>query len=179
MEYTRKTFSSERYDIWTNCSRWHNVPEINKTCQLNGSNFKASNVTFSDSNGVAAFTEEIQDAYPKEAGIVKWERTVSLDYSSSSIVITDQFDLENETEDIRLNIMTLPKPRINGNRILLSQNGTTLEILFSENFEAEFETMKLDDKKLLQEWGENIYRISLYAKKSISKGICSMTCKLI
>jgi hypothetical protein len=38
--YTRKTFSSRRYDIWYNCSDYHNVPTINGVTQPAGANLK-------------------------------------------------------------------------------------------------------------------------------------------
>src|SRR5690606_10513971 len=40
--YTKRTFSAERYDIWFNCSDYHNVPTISGVRQQAGARFKAS-----------------------------------------------------------------------------------------------------------------------------------------
>jgi len=44
--YTRQTFSSERYSIWTMQSNYHNLPMINGVAQQNGRNYKATQVKF-------------------------------------------------------------------------------------------------------------------------------------
>ena len=42
--YTRQTFSSERYTIWTMQSNYHNLPMINGVPQSFGQNYKATDV---------------------------------------------------------------------------------------------------------------------------------------
>ncbi len=44
--YTAKTFSSQRYEIWTMQSQYHNLPKINGVDQKDGRNFVATNTTF-------------------------------------------------------------------------------------------------------------------------------------
>lgn len=44
--YTAKTFSAQRYDIWTMQSAFHNLPIINGFMQKNGGNFKAAAVNY-------------------------------------------------------------------------------------------------------------------------------------
>ena len=179
MEYTRKTFSPQRYEIWTNCSHWHNVPEVNGARQLCGREHRATNTSFSDSDGIASFRTELQVSYPETSGIKKWERSVSLDSMESAVIVFDEFTLEYETEDICLTMMTLPKPRINGNRIILENDGTSMEILTDDLFEAEFETIITDDLKLTKDWGEHLYRISLKINKAVSAGSCRIVFRLI
>ena len=61
--YTRKTFSPQRYEIWTMQSQYHNLPTINGKMQLPGKQFCASNVEYSADNDeaalLAAFTKPI------------------------------------------------------------------------------------------------------------------------
>jgi hypothetical protein len=45
--YNSKTFSPQRYEIWTMQSGYHNLPVINGTDQKDGESFKAKNSTFS------------------------------------------------------------------------------------------------------------------------------------
>ena len=44
--YTRQTFSSERYSIWTMQSNYHNLPMVNGVPQQFGSEFRATDVHF-------------------------------------------------------------------------------------------------------------------------------------
>lgn len=178
-EYTKKTFSSERYDIWNNCSRWHNVPEVNGSKQICGRNYRASDTNFSTEGNISKFSADIQNSYAGDSGITKWTRTVSMNHETAEAVISDDFELKKPTADIKINLMTYPKPRINGNHIVMSNDGTDMEIIFPEDFDAEFETIQLNDRNLEQSWGDVLYRISIYSKKEIMKGNCSIICRLI
>ncbi|WP_425476307.1 hypothetical protein [Paraflavitalea speifideaquila] len=44
--YTRQTFSSERYTIWTMQSNYHNLPLINGVPQQFGARYRSANVLF-------------------------------------------------------------------------------------------------------------------------------------
>ncbi|HPJ20718.1 MAG TPA: heparinase II/III family protein [Clostridia bacterium] len=178
-EYTRKTFSSERYEIWNNNSRWHNVPEVNDLEQINGRDYRASDVSFTNEGNISRFSADIQKAYPVDSGITKWRRSVTMDHEKAEVVVSDDFELEMPSSDIRLNLITCPIPRINGNHIVMANDGTTMEIIFPEDFDAEFETIQLDDTSLKSSWGEVLYRLTIYNKKEMKKGNCSIVCRLI
>lgn len=51
--YTRQTFSSERYSIWTMQSNYHNLPVINGVPQRYGQEYKATNVVCRESNATS------------------------------------------------------------------------------------------------------------------------------
>ncbi|MBN2883926.1 MAG: heparinase II/III family protein, partial [Clostridia bacterium] len=93
-EYTKKTFSSERYEIWNNNSRWHNVPEINDQEQVYGHEYKASDVSFSKDGSISRFFADIHGAYPVDSGIIRWNRTVSMDHEKAEVTVSDDFELD-------------------------------------------------------------------------------------
>ncbi len=53
-EYTAKTFSSRRYEIWTMQSAWHNLPTINGVDQGAGAGYRAEDAARSRSTAGSA-----------------------------------------------------------------------------------------------------------------------------
>lgn len=88
--YTNKTFSKDRYTIWSMRSDWHNLPVINGTIQSPGRNFAAEGVSFDQKSG--SLKMNISGAYPDEAGCKSWERSYSL--AAGGLTITDSYSLE-------------------------------------------------------------------------------------
>ena len=76
--YTRKTFSSKRYDIWYNCSQYHNTPSVNGINQSPGAAFKATNVAYKEDKAFAELSLDIAKSYPEKAGINSWQRSIRL-----------------------------------------------------------------------------------------------------
>ena len=65
--YTAKTFSPERYDIWTMQSAFHNLPTFDGVQQCAGAAFAARDVAVDLGEQVAAIGMDIAGAYPPEA----------------------------------------------------------------------------------------------------------------
>ena len=66
-EYTSKTFSPRRYEIWTMQSAWHNLPVVNGVDQQDGAAFRAREVVFTPGRDAVRFSLDIAPAYPPEA----------------------------------------------------------------------------------------------------------------
>src|SRR5438067_13068774 len=77
--YTAKTFSPQRYTIWTMQSAYHNLPTIGGVMQKDGAEYRAENVKFVPGKDEVRFSLDIATAYPAEARVKSWERTVVLD----------------------------------------------------------------------------------------------------
>lgn len=105
-EYTSKTFSNDRYSIWTMQSGYHNLPQINGCDQRNGKDYKASVV----SSSKTSLTLELAAAYPKEAAVSSWQRTVSL--RKNEVSITDRYRLQAYKAPTRLILMTIVRPDV-------------------------------------------------------------------
>ncbi len=79
--YTRKTFSAERYTIWTMQSAYHTLPTIVATAsmmQAPGRTFAARDATYAMDDASAHLSLDIAGAYPDEAKLTSWKRTVTL-----------------------------------------------------------------------------------------------------
>jgi Heparinase II/III-like protein len=172
--YTAKTFSPERYTIWTMQSAYHNLPTIGGVMQHNGVEFKATERKYSSDGQRATYSFNIAEAYPKEAGVKSWVRTVMLDRVRDRITVEEDFELERAVP-VSLTVMT---PRTvnmdsNGNILLkvASGEGSTCQLHYdAAAIEPKVETIKLADQELRMSWGPQIYRILLNAKQPGSSG---------
>lgn len=164
--YTRKTFSGERYTIWTMQSNYHNLPMINGVSQKNGRKYKASEVKASK-NG---FSANIATAYPKEAKVKKWIRSYTI--KGKQVRIDDSFELEEAVAPNIVNFMTwgeidcLEKGKVN-----IKQKDVEAELCYdADKFELNVEAKTLEDAPLVKVWRNTIYRLSFKAKTQLNKG---------
>jgi len=151
-EYTAKTFSNSRYEIWTMQSGYHNLPQINGTDQQDGKAFGAKVV--SHQNG--KLTLDIARAYPQEAAVKSWKRTVTA--TKSGVSVTEDFELDAYKAPTRLMLMTTNRDALKH----ISYNANQLEAVIEDI------SNQLDP--LLQGvWGPKMYRIVLTVKSAKTK----------
>ena len=173
--YTRQTFSSERYTIWTMQSNYHNLPMINGVPQSFGAKYKATDVSFNPKS--STFSANIATAYPEEAGVNKWLRSYTL--GKGELKIKDTFTL-NELKDFnRVNFLTWGQVDIaTPGVVAIEVNGEKINLQYDKNtFTPSLETITLDDPRLSNVWGKEIYRLSLTAKKKALSGTYVYTIK--
>jgi hypothetical protein len=166
--YTAKTFSPQRYDIWTMQSSYHNVPMVNGFQQQAGRDFKAGYVNYQVENKTSYLSINIASAYPSAAEIVSWNRTYRLNRTNESMIqIEDNFILSQASDDIELNLMTPwhPQIEIQGTIILRNAQGKQIHIDYDESKLAAYsEQIELTDEKLQGVWGDYLFRITLKSK---------------
>ncbi len=88
--YNAKTFSSSRYDIWTMQSAFHNLPTINGVMQKDGRQYAARDVHYRADDDSAVFSLDIAGAYPPEANVAQWTRTLRLDRTHGLVTLDDK-----------------------------------------------------------------------------------------
>lgn len=166
--YTRQTFSAERYSIWTMQSDYHNLPLINGISQSFGAQYKATDVKFNPAR--KHFSVNISNAYPEEAGIKQWTRGYTLD--NSCLKIEDRFILDKPTIPNQINFLTWGTVDVNRpGEIIIEIDNAKAKLLYDKNlFNTSIETVTLDDPRLSNVWGKEIYRVSLNAKKIAHSG---------
>ena len=171
--YTRQTFGPERYTIWTMQSRYHNLPEINGVPQEFGSRYKADDVRFDPKR--MSFSADISAAYPKEAYVTKWVRSYKLD--RNELKIQDSFSLTEVKEPNRIHFLTWGKVDVSiPGKMMVEVNNEKACLKYDKNlFAISVETIRLDDPRLSNVWGERIYRVSLTAKERRRTGIYRYT----
>ncbi len=171
--YTRQTFSSERYSIWTMQSNYHNLPMINGVSQSFGAQFKATDVVFNPKK--STFALNIATAYPKEAGVNEWIRSYTL--GKDKLVINDSFNLAETIKNNQINFLTWGKiDTKTPGKIIVEVQGERITLSYDKNtFTPDIQTIVLDDPRLSNVWGKEIYRVSLNANKMIMSGNYSYT----
>lgn len=165
--YTRQTFSNERYSIWTMQSNYHNLPMINDVPQQFGAQFKATDVLFDAKRSV--FSANISKAYPATAAVKSWVRSYSL---KDVLNIEDRFELTELKAANKINFLVWAKPDISkAGVVLLTKDAQTVTLNYDAAlFTATVETVPLTDQRLTNVWGNEIYRVTLTAKKQQLKG---------
>ena len=164
--YTKQTFSSERYSIWTMQSNYHNLPMINGVPQKYGRKFKANDAKASKNS----FSVEIASAYPDEAAVESWVR--SYKFSKNSLTISDDFRLSESKSPNVINFMTWGDVDIQNNGIVfITIDGVKAKLNYdSDLFELKKETVEISDKRLSDVWGNKIYRLSFTSKANNLSG---------
>jgi hypothetical protein len=103
--YTRDTFGDRRYTLWTMQSGWHNVPVVNGVEQEHGRAFSSRRTTYAADDTQAVLEVDLTDAYPRRAGIVSWDRRLTLDRSRDAVTVADSWELTEDGATIALTML--------------------------------------------------------------------------
>ncbi len=152
--YTAKTFSSQRYDIWTMQSAYHNLPTFGGIMQADGEAFAARDLSARFDADLAEVSLDIAGAYPAEAGVLSYRRTVCL-LRGSSVEIADVYRGERPAV---LSLMTVVEPVVGEGAIDLPG----LARIQAQGCGAiSVESIDVSDGRLRQSWPERLYRLLL------------------
>ena len=169
-EYTAKTFSPKRYEIWTMQSANHNLPVINGVEQKDGASFKASNSAFSANQKAAHFSTNIAGAYPKEAQVKCWVRSYTLN-RGKNFIINDKYELSsNNNATTSSNLMTYCKVSVIKPGLLkFDGDGFSLNMNYdSKVVTPKIEFIDIKDRMLKSYWPNGVTRVIL---KFINPGL--------
>lgn len=168
--YTARTFNKERYHLWFNTSPYHNTPTINGRQQGAGIKYAASNVKYSKDKNAARLSMDIQGAYPPEAGITKWQRTVIVN-KAGKIAVDENYTAPSPVKNLTQTFMTVcPVDTTKPGKLLFSlPNGKGITLDYNAalwNVKKEkIELTTPEDQGLKSSWDhKDIYRILLTAK---------------
>ncbi len=173
--YTRQTFSSERYSIWTMQSDYHNLPMINGVSEKYGKNYKATQVKA----GKNSFSANIATAYPEEAQVKRWIRSYIV--AGRQATINDSFELKKSITPNVVNFMTWGElDHSKKGEVAIRIKDVNAVLQYDANkFELTIEPVELADPRLSNVWGKNIYRLSFKARQQTIKGNYSYIIKKI
>jgi len=159
--YTIKTFSPDRYDIWTMQSQWHSLPMINGFPQAAGVEYKSGDFEWHDHGSKAGASMEISGAYPSDAGVREYRRSIELNRRENNISLVDDMVLAAASKDVVFFLTLMETPVITEKGIILSSPGGKALLRYdSDKYAVSFEEKDLsDDQKLYKSWGNEIYRL--------------------
>ncbi|MDR1704756.1 MAG: heparinase II/III-family protein [Clostridiales bacterium] len=158
--YTAKTFSPERYKIWTMRSSWHNLPDFDGIEQQAGDAFRARDVRAS-LGYISSCEMELAGAWPETARIRSYKRRVTL-VKGVCVKVSDMYD--GGFASVTLNLMFSVRPVIEEWGLELPGLGK-LRLTGASNITIE--EVGITDPKLRQAWPECIYRARIVCGKAI------------
>ncbi len=104
--YTARTFGKDRYKLWFNTSPYHNLPTINGQEQGSTGDFKATDVQYGQSKNASTLSMNLTKAYPAEAGVRSWLRTVKMD-KTKGVEIDDSYELSAPLKNLTQTFMSV------------------------------------------------------------------------
>ncbi|WP_105382728.1 heparinase II/III domain-containing protein [Neorhizobium alkalisoli] len=150
--YTAKTFSPQRYEIWTMQSAFHNLPTFDGVMQSDGEEFAARYMATEFNPAEARISLEIAGAYRDEAQVRSYQRTVSL-LRGRHVEIVDVYDGDVPAV---LSLMTCVEPQVSAGAIDLPSLGR-IEVEGAGKMEVE--PIEIRDARLGISWPSRIYRL--------------------
>lgn len=174
--YEAKTFSKERYTIWSMQSQFHNLPIVGGIGEHEGSRhlgpnapaleYKASETTSIHTATGTGMTANLAPAYPAEARIARWMRTATLNRKTASIRLDEVFAL-SEAKTVTLAFLTPKQPVIEAGRVRL---GKAVMQYDAAQLTATSERIELTDPAFQHAWGQALYRVLLTTPTTIRGG---------
>jgi hypothetical protein len=169
--YTAKTFSPQRYEIWTMQSAYHTVPTVNGIQQLLGREYAASRVSYTLGEEQVDFFLDLVKAYPEAAAIKNWDRTISL-IRGEEVTITDQFNLRAVLHEMSMHMITPCDADIQGDVVALKETifgggratGSARVHYNADLFDVSIEVIPIIDSRMRGVWGDHLNRITFAEK---------------
>lgn len=153
--YTKKTFSPQRYDIWTMQSAWHNLPTFDGIMQQPGADFCAREVQTHLALESAEISMELSAAWPAEAHLTRYLRTVRL--TAEGLCIDDV--CEGGCKEAFLSLMVCEQPVVKNTHIAVGMLGA----IEAEGVcgRIEVDTIPITDARLRLAWPETLWRVRI------------------
>ncbi len=178
--YRRKTFSCDRYDIWTMQSDYHNLPTVDGYGEASGKEHRAEDVDCRIQDSAAELTMDLGSAYPESTGIDNLRRSVCLN-RGKNVEVTDEWILDHEPDELVFSLLTPCLVEDVGNgRVTLgvrrmkrereSAGGTIT--YDADQIRVEVQPIPLEDSKLKLVWGETIHRLVFHTEAPEKEGKC-------
>ncbi len=156
--YTRDTFSSKRYTIWTMQSSWHNLPEFDpegeKYQQLPGPEYCARDVNVKED--LSGIRMDLSGAYGTVPGLTFYRREATL--TPEGFTLHDRTDYPGLTA---LTLMSSLSPAIRGCTVAF---GDLAKAGIQGNLSISREEIPVTDPRLRTAWPETLYRTRIYFK---------------
>lgn len=153
-------------------SAYHSLlPTVDGVQQAPGAEYTAQDVGYEADDEAAQLSLDIAHAYPAEAGIQQWKRTVRLDRGEQVIVI-DEYAFSKPVDEVVVSVVTpcavdLSEPGVVGfqARAILDGrvSGSGRLVYDADTFTASTEIIPIGDERMGGAWGQEIYRVVLTA----------------
>ena len=159
--YSKKTFSPQRYEIWTMQSSWHNLPEFDPDGaayqQQPGAAFTARDVVVTAA--LDGITMDLAPAYGAVPGLGSYRRRVQL--TEIGLTLDDETDYPGTAA---LTLMSVEQPTVEGNTVHF---GVLAAARMDGAARIVTETVPITDARLRQAWPDTLYRTRVYFRGAL------------
>ena len=154
--YSKKTFSPERYEIWTMQSCYHNLPTFfdgdMPILQKDGEEYRAKEVSYQFTPAENRISMDLKSAYPDER-IRSYLRS-AVHKKEKEIVIEDHY--EGSLKSPVLSLMFYEEPMVTGDVISI---GNLAKLSVTGAISIKKERIPITDLRLKTAWKHDIYRL--------------------
>ena len=171
--YTALSFSSRRFELMNCRSAYHNVPKIGGYEQKDGKSYRASKVNHVATDEASILQMNLEKAYPAEAHVKEWQRTISLNRNHDDVEITERYQIDTtDGTDFacEMVLMAYGKPTLQQPGCVLLQEGKVKLEYDASVISAKIEKVQMADGIMKSQWKDNVYRIQLQATDRSSSG---------
>jgi hypothetical protein len=179
-EYTKKTFSAQRYEIWTMQSAFHNLPTVNGQQQCPGAEFAAHDVAADLGDDHAELRLDLAGAWDAASGIERWQRTARLERGDDArVVVEDRWALAAAPESIVFTLMAASDVDTStpGTLRLAGADRDLLVDYDAERFSVATERIEIDDRRMTPVWGDFVTRILLTMGEPAAEGSATIVAR--
>lgn len=169
--YTSKTFSEQRYEIWSMQSSYHNLPDINGASQPHMIQWRSDFFKAEETADGATIEIGITSAYPAAANLADYRRTIEFNRPTERIAIREAMTFRDGRESavgnhVDFHFMTTHVPaqgEAPGTIILTHPDSgkTRAAISYPARMDVLVTKIELEDPRFITSWGDTIYRITL------------------
>lgn len=163
--YTKKTFSEDRYSIWSMQSDWHNLPMINGTSQVVGREHKATDVAATPKS----FSLDMVEAYFDAAACKSWKRTYRI--AEGTLSVSDVYELSKRVAADVENFLVQGEVALPGEslsdgtvakpgEVLVMNSGKKVKVVYPKSMTPSVSVQEMSDPRLTNVWGTSLRRIS-------------------
>ena len=159
-----EAYTAPRYKFSVQ-SAYHNLPTVGGVMQSNkGPAYRASDLRYSSDGFRASISMNLATAYPSEAGIDRWTRTLTLDRAANRFHLMEDFGLQKKVP-VQLSFMTPRIPAQEPGKVVFTSADQSIRGV-ALSFDAmlltpTIEKIDLTDDWLVSRWGNTIYRVLL------------------
>jgi len=134
--------------------------------QSAGRVFTATDVSYQADDRQSEIRMNLAKAYPPEAHLAAWKRTLRLERVGNTIEVADDYQLTQAAKTITLTLMTPCAAQVQtaGEITLPMPSGRPVRVAYDgRSLHASVEEIPIEDSHLRGSWGERLYRVLLHA----------------
>ena len=143
----------------------HNLPVIGGCGQSMGAQFGAQDVSCRLEEDYALLSMDLARAYPAQAGVYEWQRTLIYERGEGAVQLIDMFAL-NARRDIEFCFITPFEPELGA---LWAQLGP-VRLRWEKGLTAVCDPLPVPEGDARALWGETLYRVTLTTDEPVDQG---------